>query len=140
MWKVLDSFRLVWETLGGSHRRCSIEKGVLKDFTKFTRKDLYWSLFFNKVVGWSPRQVFSCELWKIFKNPFLRNTPGRLLLLKATKNYENSWKKTLEKFYSFKYFLIHLSLVMLPNYLYERLAQKFKSVISFFLKSWAKMG
>ena len=34
-----------------SHRRCSLRKGVLKNFTKFTGKHLCQSLFFNKVVG-----------------------------------------------------------------------------------------
>ena len=32
-----------------SHRRCSIRKGVLRNFAKFTEKDLCQSLFFNKV-------------------------------------------------------------------------------------------
>lgn len=34
-----------------SHRRRSVNKIVLKNFSKFTRKRLYWSLFFNKVTG-----------------------------------------------------------------------------------------
>ena len=34
-----------------SHRRCSITKGVLKNFTKFTGKHLYQSLFFNEVAS-----------------------------------------------------------------------------------------
>ena len=32
-------------------QRCSIKKGVLKNFTKFTGKHLCQSLFFNKVAG-----------------------------------------------------------------------------------------
>ena len=34
-----------------SHRRCSVKKGVLKNFAKFTGKHLCQSLFFNKVAG-----------------------------------------------------------------------------------------
>ena len=34
-----------------SHRRCSVKKGVLRNFAKFTGKDLCQSLFFNKVAG-----------------------------------------------------------------------------------------
>ena len=34
-----------------SHQRCSLEKGVLWTFTKFTGKHLYQSLFFSKVEG-----------------------------------------------------------------------------------------
>ena len=37
-----------------SHQRCSINKGVLRNFAKFTRKHLCQSLFFNKVAGLRP--------------------------------------------------------------------------------------
>ena len=33
-----------------SHQRCSIKKGVLRNFAKFTGKRLCQSLFFNKVA------------------------------------------------------------------------------------------
>ena len=34
-----------------SHQRCSVKKGVFRNFTKFTGKHLCLSLFFNKVAG-----------------------------------------------------------------------------------------
>ena len=34
-----------------SHRRCSVKKGVLKNFVKIKGKHLCRSLFFNKVAG-----------------------------------------------------------------------------------------
>ena len=37
-----------------SHQRCSVRKGVLRNFTKFTRKHLCQSLFFDKVSGVRP--------------------------------------------------------------------------------------
>ena len=37
-----------------SHRRCSITKCVLKNFSIFTEKPLCWSLLFNKVEGLKP--------------------------------------------------------------------------------------
>ena len=37
--------------LRSSHQRCSLRKGVLRNFTKFTGKHLCQSLFFNKVAG-----------------------------------------------------------------------------------------
>ena len=40
-----------------SHRRCSVKKGVPKNFTKLTGKKRCWSLFFNKVAGLSGHQV-----------------------------------------------------------------------------------
>ena len=35
-----------------SHQRCSVRKGVLRNFAKFTGKRLCQSVFFNKVAGW----------------------------------------------------------------------------------------
>ena len=46
-----------------SHQRCSIWKGVLRNFIKFTGKHLCQSLFFNKVAGLRPKDNF-------FKNTF----------------------------------------------------------------------
>ena len=34
---------------GSSHRRCSVEKGVYKNFVNFTGKHLCWSLFLIKL-------------------------------------------------------------------------------------------
>ena len=36
-----------------SHRRCSVRKGVVRNFPKFTGKHMCQSLFFNKVAGFS---------------------------------------------------------------------------------------
>ena len=64
--KLLTRFR-------SSHRRCSIRKGVLRNFAKLTGKHLCQSLFLNyetlqlKTLA----QVFSCEFCKISKNTFL---------------------------------------------------------------------
>ena len=44
-----------------SHLRCSIKKGFLKNFAKFTG-----TLFKKKILA----QVFSCEFCEIFKNTF----------------------------------------------------------------------
>ena len=54
-----------------SHQRCSITKGVPRNFEKFTGKHLSQSLFFNKVAGLRPQaQLFTCEFCKICKNTF----------------------------------------------------------------------
>ena len=66
-----------------NHRRCSVKKGVLKNFSKFIGKHLCWSLFLNKITGWglhfikkeTPTQVLSCEFCEIFKNTFFHWTP-----------------------------------------------------------------
>ena len=59
-----------------------MKKVVLRNFTKFTRKDLCQSLFFNKVVGLTLAQVISYEFCKISKNTFftehLRTTASNM--------------------------------------------------------------
>ena len=62
-----------------SHQRCSIETGVLKNFTKLTGKHLYQSLFLNKVAGLRHR-CFPVNFAKHLRIPFLQNTSERLLL------------------------------------------------------------
>ena len=72
-----------------SHQRCSLLKGVLWNFSKFTGKHLRQSLFFNKVAGLRPATLLKKRLWhrcfpvsfvKFPRTPFLQNTSGRLLL------------------------------------------------------------
>ena len=79
-------FLIRW--LGTSHQRGSIKKGVLRNFTKFTGKHLYQSLFFNKVAGLRPATVLKKRFWyrcfpvnfvKFLRIPILQNTSGRLL-------------------------------------------------------------
>ena len=71
-----------------SHQRCSIKKGVLRNFTEFTAKHLCQSLFFNKVAGRMSATLLKKRLWhrcfpvnfvKFLRTPFLQNTFGRLL-------------------------------------------------------------
>ena len=75
-----------------SHQRCSMEKGVLKNFTKFTEKHLCQSLFFNKAAGLRPATLLKKRLWhryfpvkfvKFLRALFLQNVSGRVLV----KNY-----------------------------------------------------
>ena len=61
-----------------SHQMCSVKKGFLRNFTKFTGKHQCQSLFFNKVAGRPATllkkrlaQVFFCEFCEISKNTFL---------------------------------------------------------------------
>ena len=54
---------------------------VLEIIANYTGKHLCWSLFLNKVTGLKATgcrpetQVFSCEIYKIFKNDFFYRTP-----------------------------------------------------------------
>ena len=38
-------------TIRSSHQRCSVRKGVHRNFVKFTEKHLCQAVFFNKVAG-----------------------------------------------------------------------------------------
>ena len=69
-----------------SHLEVFCKKGVLRNFAKFTGKNLCQSLFFNKVAGLRPQvrnfikketpvQVLFSEICKISKNSFLYRTP-----------------------------------------------------------------
>ena len=55
------------------------EKGILRNFTKFARKHLCLSFFFDKVAGlrlW--HSCFPVNFVKLLRAPFLQNTTGRL--------------------------------------------------------------
>ena len=43
--------RLLMNLNKSSHRRCSIKRGVLRNFAKFAEKLMCQSLFYNKVAG-----------------------------------------------------------------------------------------
>ena len=47
----IKTFKNLKNTSGAVVRRCSVKKGVLRNFTKFTGKHLRDSLFFNTVAG-----------------------------------------------------------------------------------------
>ena len=72
-----------------SHRRCSVKKGVLGNFAKFTGKHLCQRLFLNKVVGLRPAALLRRSLWdrcfpvnfaKFLRRSLLQNNSVRLLL------------------------------------------------------------
>ena len=46
-----------------SHQRCSMKKGVLKNFAKFTRKHLCQSLFINNVAELRPATLLKKRPW-----------------------------------------------------------------------------
>ena len=75
-----------------SHRRCSVKKGVIKNFTKFTGKHLCQSLFFNIGVSFLNRRLwhryFPVDFVKFLRAPFSQNTSGQLLL-----SLRSSWDK-----------------------------------------------
>ena len=74
-----------WATCRSSHRRCSVRKGVLRNFTKFAGKHLCQSLFCNKVACLRPAFLLKKGLWyrcfpvnfaKFLRTPFLQKTSG----------------------------------------------------------------
>ena len=68
-----------------SHKRFSVQKGVIRNFTKFTGKHLCQCLFFNKVAGLRPATLLKKRHWhrcfpvnfvKLLRTIFLQNTSG----------------------------------------------------------------
>ena len=46
-----------------SHRKCSLRKGILRNFSKFTGKHLCQDHFFNKVAGLRHATLLKKSLW-----------------------------------------------------------------------------
>ena len=75
---------LIFTSYRSSHQRCSIRKGVFRNFAKFAEKRLYQNLFFDKV------NVDFCEFYKISKNTLFTehlwatvSVPKQCLVLRA---------------------------------------------------------
>ena len=76
-----------------------MQNGVLRNFTKFTGKQLCQSLFLNKVAGLSTatllkkrlHRCFPVNFAKFLRTPFLQNTTVRLPLQMT----ENSFVHTI---------------------------------------------
>ena len=91
---VAETFYKYLKRNRSSHwRRCSVKKGVLGNFAKFTGKHLCQSLFFNKVAGLTPAALLKKRLWhrcfpvnlaKFLRARFLQSTSGQLLLEKTS--------------------------------------------------------
>ena len=60
-WKVWLLFEIC--SSRSSRPEVFLKKGVLRNFTKFTRKHLCLSLFFNKVASFSPATLLKNRLW-----------------------------------------------------------------------------
>ena len=86
-----------------SHQRCSLTKGVLRNFAKFTGKHLCQSFFFNKVEAcnfvkketW--HSCFPVHFAKFLRTPSLQSTSGRLLLNVAMNNPNMTFFATLKQ-------------------------------------------
>ena len=82
-----------------SHQRCSVKKGVLRNFAKFTGKYLCQSLFFNKVARAACNfikketvaQVFSCKFSEISKNTFLTEHLRRTASVAPQKHQKTTY-------------------------------------------------
>ena len=84
MIKILQLFydkNIMFVRKSSSHRRCSVRKSVLINYTKFRRKHLCQSLrpaTILKKRGWC--SCFRVIFAKFLRTTFLQNTSGRLLL------------------------------------------------------------
>ena len=66
---------LIWPRFSSSHRRCSVKKGV-REISQILQENTFVGVSFKKLTGlelyWkeTPTQVFSSEIFKIFKNTY----------------------------------------------------------------------
>ena len=76
-------FKALKFTFACSHWSCSVHRGVLKTFAKFTRKHLCQSVLFNKVAGIRPATLLKRRPWhrcfyvnfaKLPRTTFFQNT------------------------------------------------------------------
>ena len=76
------------------HRKCSMKKGVLKNFAKITRKRLCQSLYFNKVATLSKKRFwhkcFPVNFVKFLRAPIFIEHFWWLLLDSFISKYVNS--------------------------------------------------
>ena len=81
-----------------SHPRCSVRKGVLRTFAKFTGKHLCKSLFFNKVASLRPARLHRSfvSFAKFLRTPFLQNTSYLQVTLQKNR-FINSLLQHLKK-------------------------------------------
>ena len=87
----------------GSHQRCFIKKGVLKNFTNFTGKHLCWSFLLIKLQASGNRKLpvaASVIYWCCVTISFLCSfsIPFEITkkILKFPDDFGRYWKKTLE--------------------------------------------
>ena len=69
--------------------------GVLKIFANFTGKHLCWSL--ASLLKKTPTQVFSCEIYKNFKNNFFYRTPLVAVIKRSISLRKKGLSATLVK-------------------------------------------
>ena len=160
---LLVSLLFTWKTCRSSHRRCSVRKGVLRNFTKFTGKRLCWFSFLIKLQALNfikkenLTQVFSCEFCKISKNTFFKEYPREtasrhetywsnssiehelLARLCTIRDFFSLWSFLIESFAIELYFNNILSVInlFLPlNEKEEWVGQQCLPKISYFIKIW----
>ena len=95
-------------------KRCSVKKGVLENFTKFTGKHLCQSLFFNKAAGLSSRGIL------FFKSGFsvtLKTLHGGKISWKLPRQDRSSHRRYSLKKCSEKFRKIHMKTPVLESLL-----------------------
>ena len=98
LWRMLLNNSYSVELHRSNHQRYSKEKGVLENFTRFTRKHMCQSLFLNKVVGLRSvtllrkrlrHRCFPVNFVKRLKTPTLKNISERLAMVAGWKPRRN---------------------------------------------------
>ena len=86
-------------------QRCSVRKGVLRNFAKFTGKPQFQSLFFNEVADHLIKRetlakVFSCEFCEVSNNTFSYRTHLVAAIMQSKAEWDNVKQKKLTYFFT----------------------------------------
>ena len=96
-----------------SHHRCSVEKGVLRNFAKFTGKRLYQSLAWRLKAATLLKKRLWCRCFPVnfarfFRTPFLQKNSGRLLLKLEVNALGRYYQEALKKHEIYHVYLLKI--------------------------------
>ena len=106
------TFYIQFNSNRSSHRRCSLRKGVLRNFAKFAGKHLFQSLFLIRLLAWGLQLcwdfigVFLLFLGNFYEHLFYRTSLGDCFYNKLTARLKIYHKAVL-----FKTFCLHETLI-----------------------------
>ena len=118
---------------------CSVKKGVLKNFAKFTGKRLYWSLLLITLKAFNPAYLFKRDSstgvfqWTFAKfstGPILKYICKRLLLFSEIKTTNNVIYTLAESFiFNFRIYKKFSYLVSFANFRFTEIVFLFLNTI-----------
>ena len=128
-------FLYIFKTDRSSHRRCSVRKGVLRNFAKFTGKYLCQSLILKKVAG--------LRLYVWSQNAILLNVYYRIYVWWTKKASNNAETRILRAVSSRQYhvlaFLCHVLVCFVIHVLFLAMSNELMQSVRVVLPNFTKL-